>query len=87
MREDATEVPEAENLYNGGGLNTVRATVRDVKLKIRKLRKEAAAGPDGIGPVVLQECVDQVAPALAMIYNRSLESGDVLESGKRDPNL
>jgi hypothetical protein len=31
-REDATEVPEPEN---GGGLNTVRATVRDVKLKIR----------------------------------------------------
>jgi hypothetical protein len=43
-----------------------------VKKKIRKLRKEAAAGPDEIGPRVLQELENEISAALVIIFRHSL---------------
>jgi hypothetical protein len=40
-----------------------------VKDKINKLRRAAAAGPDGIGPGLL-------APVLALIFNKSFNTGE-----------
>ena len=48
-----------------------------VKRKIEKLRPESAAGPDGIGPKLLQELKEELALALAEIFNDSLRSGDI----------
>ncbi len=42
-----------------------------------KLKPASAAGPDKIGPQLLQELVDQAAPALAAIFNASLREGSV----------
>ena len=54
-------------------------TTRKVKEKIRKLRRGAAAGPDNIGPTLLQELVDEVASPLASIMRKTMEDGSMPE--------
>ncbi len=61
-KENTTNVPEAENMETEE-IKTVRITEWEVKKKIRKLRKEAAAGPGEIGPRVLQELENETAAA------------------------
>ena len=52
-------------------------TVKKVKEKIKKLRRGAAAGPDGIGPTLLQELVNEVASPLATVMRKTLEDGSM----------
>jgi len=51
--------------------------------KIRGLRKEAAAGPDEIGPRLLQELERELAPALTAVFRASLETGEVPEDWRQ----
>ena len=64
-REGATDIPEPAPMEIGSMLEEVSIKVRDVKKKIRALRSDAAAGPDGIGPRVLQALQNELAPVLA----------------------
>ena len=43
------------------------------------MKPHSAAGPDSIAPRILQECVDQLAPVLAMICRKSMDQGQVPE--------
>jgi hypothetical protein len=63
-RENTSNVPVAENMATEE-IKTVRITEWEVKNKIRKLRKDAAAGPDEIGPRVLQELENDHLQAFA----------------------
>ncbi len=58
-------------------LETVRFTEREICRKIQNLRSEAASGPDGIGPKILQELREELAPGLAHIFTKSLEEGAI----------
>jgi hypothetical protein len=64
---DAENVPDPETLHRGENLHNIHVTVREVREKIRKLKKFSAAGPDGIGPGILQELSEQLAPILTSI--------------------
>jgi hypothetical protein len=55
----------------------VNFSEKDVRRKIRDLRTDAASGPDGIGPMILQELEDSLAPALTIIFRKSMEEGGV----------
>jgi hypothetical protein len=44
-----------------------------------KLRPSSAPGPDKIGPVLLQKLNTELAPILATIYRKSLDTGEVPE--------
>ena len=72
-REDTNDIPEPKEKFRGGGVTKVKITGAKVKAKIRALRTGAAAGPDGIGPQLLKELVDQVSSPLANIMNKSIE--------------
>jgi hypothetical protein len=48
-----------------------------VAKKIRDLHSTAAPGPDKIGPALLQELNEEVAPILAIIFQESLVTCDV----------
>ena len=74
-REDVSNVPDPEQHHRGPILTEVKVTVKKVKEKIKKLRKGAAAGPDKIGPQLLQELVDTISSPLATVMRRSLEDG------------
>ena len=81
-REDVGNIPEPEPQHQGRFLREVSVTVKKVKDKIQKLRKGAAAGPDGLGPQILQELKDIIASPLATIMRRSLEEGTVPKDWK-----
>ena len=42
---------------------------------LKSLQVHKAPGPDGIPNTVLQTCADSIAPALTMIFQRSLDTG------------
>jgi hypothetical protein len=72
-KEARGEVPEPASHHNGEKLDGLTVTIKAVKNKLKGLRKEAAAGQDKIGPGMLFELRDVIAPALTIIYNKSLQ--------------
>jgi len=70
------EVPAAED-RGAGSRENINITSWKVRKKIRKLRQTSAAGPDEIGPRLLQELENEVVEGLTLIYKRSLNSGTV----------
>ena len=58
-------------------------TTEKVKKKIKELKPNSAAGPDGIHPKLLKECVNEIAPVLAMIFRKSMDSGEVPEEWRQ----
>jgi hypothetical protein len=85
-RENTSSVPDPEERHEGEELSAVHVTVKEVKEKIKRLRRAAAAGPDGIGPGILLELKDELAPVLAKIFNKSLSTGEVPKDWK-DANV
>jgi Reverse transcriptase (RNA-dependent DNA polymerase)/Endonuclease-reverse transcriptase len=81
-REETGSVPEPADQHHGEKLTGVRVTVKEVKQKLKGLRREAAAGPDKIGPGLLYELREELAPTLAVIFNKSLASGVVPKEWK-----
>ena len=63
-------------------LSTVQVTAGKVRKKIQNLRSEAAAGPDGIGPLILKELSYGLSPILAHVFSRSLLEGKVPQDWK-----
>ena len=81
-REDTENVPEPQKKFQGAFLNDAKITKKKVQDKIRRLRKGAAAGPDRIGPQILQELVEVIASPLATIMRRTLDTGRVPDDWK-----
>jgi len=81
-RENSSEIPEPAAMAPETILTTVRFTTKGVQKKIRELKQESAPGPDGITPLLLKELAADAAPALAMIFNKSLDEGIVPEDWK-----
>ncbi len=76
-RESVDEVPVPENGPRQSELKSVKFTVKSIKQKIDGLRIDAAAGPDRIEPRVLKELASGLAPALEMIFRKSMAEGEV----------
>ena len=55
----------------------ITATTAGIAKLLRNLNPRKAAGPDGIPCRLLQCAAEEIAPALTLLYNRSLESGEV----------
>ena len=85
-KENAEETPEPDNLQTDTVLTSIQFRVQDVIKKIKNLKTEGAAGPDGFGPRVLQELQREIAPALAAIFTKSMEEG-VVPADWRDANV
>ncbi len=85
-KENAEETPEPDNLQTDIVLTSIQFRVQDVIKKIKNLKTEGAAGPDGFGPRVLQELQLEIAPALAAIFTKSMEEG-VVPADWRDANV
>jgi hypothetical protein len=50
---------------------------QDISKKIKNLRKDAASGPDGISPKLLQELKSSFLTPLALLFNMSVSRGEV----------
>jgi hypothetical protein len=66
-REDVNSIPVAE-LMRTEKLENVQITKWQLRKKIRKLRPASAAGPDGIGPRLLQELESELVEGLVLIF-------------------
>jgi hypothetical protein len=81
-REDIRNVPSAETM-DAPDLETVIVTHKLVREKIRNLRPSSAAGPDSIGPLLLQELQEELVPALVLIFRCSIQHGEVPDDWKK----
>jgi hypothetical protein len=75
-QENLQNVPDPEPETINAEMKQVFVTQQQIRNKIRKLRKDAAPGPDGITPNILQRLEDSVLAPLQIIFNRALETGD-----------
>ena len=73
-REDTAKVPVRQPMRTRSRLTKSFVTTQKVRRKIRQLKPHSAAGPDGIAPKLLQQCEDELAPVLAMLYRKLLNS-------------
>ncbi len=80
-REDVSNIPVAEPM-GAEKLENVRITEWQLRKKIRNLRPASAAGPDGIGPRLLQELESELVEGLVMIFQQSMDTGGVPEDWK-----
>ena len=51
----------------------------DIKEAIRSIDASSAAGPDGVTPRILKDYVDELVGPLAILYRRSIDSGEPLD--------
>jgi hypothetical protein len=80
-REDTSEIPVAAEMETEF-LEEVDINQGRVREKIQQLKPTAAARPDGLGPRLLQELEDEVTPALTIIFQRSIQEGEIPEDWK-----
>jgi ribonucleases P/MRP protein subunit RPP40 len=80
-REDLSNIPSKLKETNAS-LNTVNITAGKIVNKIKNLRADSAAGPDGIHPRLLKEACFELALPLTIIFRRSLEENVVPTDSK-----
>ena len=78
LREDATDVPIAEQLYHEEEpLVLVQITSAQVQKKLNSLKPNSTLGPDKLWPKVQQKLASVIATLLAIVHNICLAEGVV----------
>jgi len=75
-REDTEHIPTAPDMETSM-LYSITVTAKILREKIWKLKPESAAGPDEIGPKLLQELDSVLIPPLVTIFSKSIDTGEV----------
>jgi hypothetical protein len=75
-QENLLNIPEPVAEMINRAMEPVFVTQQQIRNKIRKLWKDAAPGPDGITPSILQKLEESVVTPLEIIFNMAIESGD-----------
>ncbi len=76
------EVPALNEEANRTTLEETYLTSDEVKRNLLELNVSMAVGPDRISPWIQKEGEEALSVPLSMVYNRSLETGDLPESWK-----
>ena len=76
-QEDTAQIPEPTAQFGGPAIDGIRITEAKVRAGIKRLKRGSAAGPDGLGPQLLQELVEVIIQPLTSIMRLSLEEGRV----------
>ena len=83
--ENLAQFPEVHKVYNDSIENmlmNINITSNDVLKVINKLKPHKSPGPDEVYARILKECRDELSNPLAVLFNKSLESGLVPEAWK-----
>lgn len=73
--EDLSHIPEPTSQFVGTPIDTVPITAEAVRHKLDNLKTDAAPGPDGLHPKLLQLASAALAGPLSNLYRESLEQG------------
>jgi hypothetical protein len=93
--EGAEPVPEVSGNYQyRESLRSVNFRVKDTRELIKKLKTSGAPGLDGITARLLQEVAWEIAPALTILFRKSMAEGSLQTGGgpmlrpssRKDPN-
>ena len=69
-------IEEFEGISDKLGCCDLRLAVSDVRMNMSRIKK-VSSGPEGIPSWVFRNCCDDLAPAVTLLFNRSLEEGKV----------
>ena len=58
-------------------LNTITVTNEDIIKAINSISNNSAPGPDKIPAVLLKECKNEIAPALSLLWQKSIDTGEI----------
>ena len=64
-------------------MNNIIISEEGVKKQLSSLNPHKATGPDGLPAHVLKECAHEIAPYLTLIFQKSLQEGNVPEDWKK----
>ena len=81
-KEDSGKLPEFSQRTDSE-VNNILVTEQKVKKKLLNLKTDKSQGPDGINPRVLKECGSSLSKPLAVIYQKSLDTGILPSDFKR----
>ncbi len=73
--EDVIQIPTLEDRYNNDPMANIHITADMVLKKLKKLRNNKSAGPDGINRCIMKETAEAICNPLALIFNKSLQEG------------
>ena len=74
MKDGPSDYPEADNII---------ISESGVLKLLQNLNAHKAGGPDNIKPTILKELAGELAPILSIIFNKSLESGEIPSDWKK----
>ena len=75
--EDRSHMPEPTNQFTGEPIESIPITAEAVRQKLTHLKTDAAPGPDGLHPKLLQLAAAALAGPLSSLFAESLEQGNV----------
>ena len=75
--ENIDNMPQMEEIHITNPLTDITITTEMVKKKLDKLRTDKSPGPDEVHPLILKQLSHVLAEPLTIIYNNSLQSGQV----------
>jgi hypothetical protein len=78
-KEDTTNITDPEP----AGCREDISEAKEVKAKIKKRRPDGAASPDGMGPYLLKQLVEEFAWPRSKVMRVSLQEGVVPATGER----
>ena len=82
VKEDLENIPnKGQSPYNS--LPHIEVTTNGVQCLLNKLDPKKAIGPDGIPTAVLRDYSEEIAPMLQMIFQQSLDTGEVPDDWKQ----
>ena len=83
-KESGLDVPEfPEQLNEDQEMPGFEITEEEVSRELRSLNPDKASGPDGVQNTVLKECAKHLAKPLCILFNKSMENGQLPLDWKR----
>jgi hypothetical protein len=73
--EQMEKIPFTSSIFPS--MDPITITNNGVTKLLEQLDKNKSKGPDGISPYILKECACELAPLLTIIFNQSINSGQV----------
>jgi hypothetical protein len=75
-REKVNKMPKTHRRIQQN-ISNIKITQDGVAKLLRNINPSKASGPDNIPNIVLKQCADHLAPALTIIFKRSIDHGNL----------
>ena len=84
LKEDLSNLPNIEEneFSKGKQIGNVKITQKEIEKKLKDLDPGKAQGPDLIPPRVLKELHKEIAEPLCILFNKSIEKGEIPKEWK-----